>query len=58
MNSIVYSINRVNKISEKSILQNRQKTIYTTRSINNERRQRHSNAKENVLSKTTKNLAA
>ena len=51
MNSIVYSINRVNKISEKSILQNRQKTIYTTQSINNER---HSNAKENVLSKTTK----
>ena len=42
--------------AEKSILQNRQKTIYTTRSINNERRHIHSN-KENVLSKTTKKFS-
>ena len=58
MDSIVYSINRVNKISEKSILQNRQKTIYTTGTINNERRQLPSNAKKMFYQKRPKNLAA
>jgi hypothetical protein len=44
-------------MSELSILQNRQKTIYTTRRINNEHCQRHSNAKKNVLSKTTQKFS-
>jgi hypothetical protein len=43
---------------KKTILQEWQKSIYNTRCINNERRQLHRDAKENVLSKTTKNLAA